>query len=446
MQNSGFAPRRRLLLTGKILLFTLLFFLMASILGMMVYPKSGDTAPRLYYYRQADEAPDVLFLGTSAVFYSVVPTYFEEVSGLTCYNLSTPAQTMQSSCALLVESLREGKKPKTVALYTNIRRFCTERTVDWTYQVTLNLPPSLNQLRLIAESFPPDSWPEAAFKCIRGRENLTVGAILENLRAQYTLDQETDGVPEALVPYIGRGYAYSEEAQDPNRVIVPTWDHFSEDAVSEAAYRRIVSLCRENGIELVLFTVPRLPANIILSGDYDGFHRCMERFAERDGIGFWDLVYVRREHLEVAPEHFMDGYHANSSFAFPFTELLATMFRERAQGTLDLSKYVFDSYDDYLRLHHGINGLYSGSRIYTTKDGRQYIVIRAALGADTGAEYRVTWLRDGEAPAVVSDWSAKDHPVIGNALPAGDYTLRIEARQPGGGAPEQTLEQVFTLA
>lgn len=441
MQNS-----KAWVIPVKIIAFLLVCVLMAEGLGALVYPKTGETTPKMVEYEHRTDSPDILMLGTSAMYHAIVPLLLEDITGQDCADLCTPAQTMLSSYTLLVESIDQGKIPDAILLYTNIRRFCRERGSNYDYQVMANLPFGYNKLRMLVNGFELEDWPEAMLKAVRGRENFNLKKINANLHADYVMKSSTDGAPEEYLPYLGEGYGYETDAQIPDAVILDSYDEFYLDAVDTTYFDRIVDLCNKHDIDLIMMCVPRLPASIIYSEDYDGFHQYMQQISEVSNIQFWDLTYIRPEYMEVSAEHFRDCYHGNSSFAFPFTKILGTMLNEHFSGTLDLDQYLYDDYETYLQLHKGVNGLFLKDKLYNTSTLKNYLNVDAALGADTVMEIRVSVApKDSEDFTLFMDWSETNRVVFGNDLAPGKYQVKIEARQIGSEAVEQTIIKTYTI-
>ncbi len=454
MRNSDPA-RRRLPIAGKILLFLLLFFLMITALNALLVP-NGSIAR---YYREK-QSYDAVLMGNSTVLY-LAPLLVDEVSGLDTYNLSSPMQTLSSSYEILRESIAHGAKPDTVLLYLHIRRFQREEGTQYDYGIVHDLT-GARKLEMLKNDFRIDEYPEALLPCMYQRDRLlsAIDSILGTDAEEPSAIDEGTAVSrriaqdaETAAAYFGKGFlSTSTIHQDPARIALGFTDHFYTDQLNQSALEslgKIVSTCRENGIDLVFFTLPALPGNLLAtSGEgYGAFHDFAASLAKQYGVPFWDLTYLRPEIAAVDCTFFMDSRHGNASFTLLFSKLLGQMLREYRQGVFQPERYFYDDYETYLETYHGINGLYSNGKIHTLQDAsdRQYVVVNAALGADTEVEYRVSLLTDGGEPVLLRDWNRNDHAVIGKALPAGDYTLRIEARQRGGDAPEQTLDQVFTL-
>lgn len=441
--------KKNWIIAVKIVAFVLLFCLMAEGLGLLVYPKGGDTTPKMVAFRNSDEQPELMLLGTSAVYNAVIPLKLEEITGLKVTDMCTPGQSTLSSLTLLRDMIQQGKIPDTIVMYTNIRRFVRVGRDEWDFQVMANLPMGLNKLNMLVRGFPVEEWPEAMLKAVRGRENFTIDMMREIWHSDYVQSDNAEYAPEEIRPYIGRGYLYKTQAQDPAAIDLPAGaiDVFSLDTVNRAYYDEIVALCRKHDIDLILFCIPRLPATIVAAGDYDGFHKYVTEIAAADGVAFWDLTYVHPELLEVRPDHFSDGYHANTAFALPFTELLGKMINEYMAGTLNMADYVYEDYDKYLQIHKGINAIFAKNKLDRKSSTLRYLDVQLVLGAETEAEFRMLLAPTGtEDWFVFRDWGTETRVMFPDgATPAGTYDVKIEARQLGGEAAEQTIRRTFEL-
>ena len=439
---------KKLIIAVKIVAFVLIFCLMAEGLGVLVYPKTGETTPKMVLYRQQEETPDVLMLGTSAMYRAIMPLLLDEITGLDTTDLCTPAQTMLSSYTLLKDTIKQGKIPDTLILYTNIRRFCREKGSNYDYQVMANLPLSLDKLQMMYYGFEVEDWPDAMLKAVRGRENFTLKAMKRNLRSTYKLTSNPKDAPEELQQYIGKGYNYSDVKQDPAAIVLPNnaIDEYSPETADRTWYDKIVALCKEHDIDLIMIAVPRLPATILAAGDYDGYHKYMEQIAAENGTQFWDLTYMHEHVMQVKAEHFQDGYHGNTSFAEPFTRVLGEMINEYRAGTLDKSEYLYDDYETYTKLHPGIQAIFTKDKLQQSKDYKNYLDVLLVLGADTEAEYRVLVATENtEEYVLFQDWSQAPRVVFGkDSLPDGRYDVKIEARILGGEI-QQTLVKPYTI-
>ena len=358
------------------------------------------------------------------------------------HQIATPVQTMRGSALLLEALLERGEKPDVLLLYTHIRRMRRESS-DFDKVLYQAMPMSRAKVRMLL-SFAAEDIPEAMLPAVYNRELLFGGAE----------DSPAQDVPGALAAemaeiedYYGRGFVSRTELaqmQDPARVRVGNYDQFTAASVTpscEEALRRIAAMCRENGIELILLGLPFLPANVIATtGEgYHGFHAYTAALAEELGVPFWDLTYLRAEKAVIDSSCFIDARHGNARFSLRISRVLGDMLREHRAGTLETEAYLFDDYEEYLRQHRGINALYAGD---TLRDGR-CVNVNVALGADTAAEVRASIVDADGGRTLLRDWSAEKRVYL-DGLPAGEYRLIFEGRQPGGEI-EQTLEKVYTI-
>ena len=491
MRDSEPARRRRLLIAVKIIVFIILFALLVTFLNRRFV--SDD---RIAQYLNTGEPSDAVFTGTSSAI-RIAPLLVDEVSGLNTYNIATPLQTLSDYSLLLQESIVRGAKPGRFLVYLNLRIFSRE-TSGYDYGIIRNLTGS-RKIRMLFGAFSADEYPEALLPCVYRRNTLLKKIdrlFVKKAAAQDTSEDESESLemivesddpetpeesdtasaePEAsnggladeyarieariaqdlesLEKYYGKGFRMRQtKYQDPYDPIVKSVDEFYAGQVDQEAIRsldEIAEICRQNGIEMILYTLPSMPEYILSTrGEgYGGFHDFVSGLAEKYGVPFWDLTYIRPEIAEVDSTIFRDTRHGNASFSMRFSRILGQLLREHRDGTLNEEKWFFDDYESYQKLYPAqIYSVKSDGKILKNKSGGQYIVIKAAYGRNVRPEYRVTLLNDGEDPVELCSWTENDHAVIGADLAPGSYSLMIEARQVGAEETERSLVRTFKLS
>lgn len=415
----------------KIVAFTVLACLLIDTMGKLVYPKNGRSYRIMKQQRESD-APDTMLLGTSVTYRGFVPLYYDALTGEDCLNLSTPAQTMPESRALLENTLAMGKAPKRLFLFMNIARLVRNNVSDYSYQVIENLPMGIPKIRLLLSSFRISQWPEALLKAYRARENFDLKKMRSISKRTGVPDVDPTGVPEELQQYLGKLYSsWEADAQDPDYVNLGTYDHFSVGEilpVNQRALDTIVSLCKQNGIKLILFSQPRLPHNAFASESWDDFNRYVTEYAEQNGIAYWNLMYLKDEVLHTSTEMFADGYHPNSTLAFPLTAVIAEMENKDKAGTLDLKDYLMDSYADYAALHADDFAPILMERDEFNARVDRYFPLRVTPAGDKTWEFRVSYGKtENGAYTVLSDWFSGDEADL-SAVPRGNWYIMVESR------------------
>jgi hypothetical protein len=108
------------------------------------------------------------------------------------------------------------------------------------------------------------------------------------------------------------------------------------------------------------------------------------------------------------------------------------MLKEHEDGTLDISRYLFDSYDEYLKINNRIAGVYTGK---LSKDRTIRAYAAAGAGVETEFRFLLANIKDGKYK-VIQDWSAKEKIDLSKQSKK-KYWLMVEARQIGNEEAEQ---------
>jgi hypothetical protein len=261
-----------------------------------------------------------------------------------------------------------------------------------------------------------------------------------NLSPTKTIDPAD--YPDEIFPYMGKGYMYEDGQQIPGENVIGAISRFDIKNVKTKNIEylnKIIALCKERNIDLIFLARPRLAANIIVDGSYGEFHDYVQKLADKNNVPFWDLVYLRPEVLKIEDSMFMDGYHANYTLAFPLSQLVGKMLKEHMAGNFNKQAYLFDTYDEYLRINNRIAAVYAGELSKS-----KVISANAVTGADVKVEFRflLSVKKNGEY-TVIQDWST-DNQVDLSKERKRKYWLMVEARQTGtvGEAEQRTRKSI----
>ena len=110
---------------------------------------------------------------------------------------------------------------------------------------------------------------------------------------------------------------------------------------------KMVELCRENDIDLILITVPVSDYRIAKYTDIENIRQWYADYADENGIDFYDFNLLKnRSELFDDNKDFQDNQHLYNTGADTFSKEFATLMKERAEGK-DISSYFFETYPDY---------------------------------------------------------------------------------------------------
>ena len=331
-----------ILLTGIIL--TLLFGMNQILLPKFFYNQTwSGSATATGFYEMPENSVDVITLGSSHMATGFIPQELYDSYGITAYNLSSDQQNLLISYYWLKEAL-EYQSPKVVVLDVyllhsynkkeplNSSEASQRRTLDYMQWGKVKAKAVRDIVSLDSKQ---DFW-SYFFTNIRyhtrWQELNCEDFSLAELESHYELK---GFVP--LYHLISDQVQYAPFQKDSTRQesILPTMEKYLD---------RIVELCRENNIELILIKTP--------ASNYDSAKdRAVEKYAQEHGVTFLD--FNLEENYQALNFDFLqdmaDGDHANVRGAVKITKYLGNLLQEK-YGLGGGANGAWEETEEYFRL------------------------------------------------------------------------------------------------
>ena len=250
------------------------------------------------------------------------------------YLLATPVQRIDGSYHLLKDALKKNDI-KTVYLdmyYKQYRSIPKERTdvqMDYIYCITDYMPMSVNKASFLLEASGADRYIENFLPAARyGNYLLDYERMERIIKAKRTEEYRNYGVMPtmwnseyAFCQGSPRLYGYIEEGE-----LEPVGDMIMSD-YSLRHLDKMVKLCKDNDIELVLLVTPVSNFWLEAMGDYDKYYEFLKDYAEEADVEYYDFNLVRDEVFHQVPEYYIDTHHLSGQGALDYTKLLCDMMR-----------------------------------------------------------------------------------------------------------------------
>lgn len=380
---------RRILLMGVLLVG---IFGVINVLNRLLVEPEEWSRFVLYHFEHREEPIDQLWLGSSHVYRDINPDIMDELSGQKNFNLSTSAQDFSQSFLLLQEADKKYEL-KHVYLEMYFRIHLKEREQEYynvatQFKVWDYLPDSEMKQQMITNYDPDGERPAVYMPFVRYRKYIfDSDHISARIREREDLDHtgyKTDtGMKE-------NGYWKMDNVMA-ERGCVRTNQliRLEEEPLSEAAENyllQIITYCRENEIELTLFSSP-MPELSILSEvqDYDNYVNKIRRIAEEYSLEYYDFNLCREEYLPIGElDYYMDWSHLNDAGVSLFTPVLYDVV------TNDRADYFYDSYEEKLKQTEP--SFYGLIRNGEDENGKMQYEI--ASNRENGIEYRIEFVPD----------------------------------------------------
>ena len=295
-----------------IVIFIILFLLVQEVISpKWYYPQVIDsTADSLdELYSLPKDSVQALFIGTSAVQYSVDPMRIYELNNYTAVNLSTPDQPIKVTYALLKEAFRT-QSPKVVFLdvnwlfekpffganyrYTLDDMHFGKNKIELAKEYANNYEKDKKTVAFLSAFFPMflyhDRWNEL------GAHDFDLGADRELYRKGYFLfpvisgcDSDTDSVNSVFDEIMKNAEGTSMVNSGLMPVSTPYFLGISQDNLTE--YLKIKQLCKEHEVDLVLIKIP----SAVLPQSKESWPRLrsdlVKEISTEYDIPFLDLMY-----------------------------------------------------------------------------------------------------------------------------------------------------------
>lgn len=266
--------------------FCLLFWMAQRLLCAKWLGGAEQTSVWMEYREQEPDTVDALFIGTSHTYSAIDPMYIYENSGITSFALSGPGMRFDLSYLVLKDAIRT-QRPKVVFLDMSSVHFDRQQTEERIHKILDQLPLSKEKLEFTFDTDNEEmSTLDALFPLLRYHSRWES---LEKEDFQY-LAGSTE-VPVWKGHYV-------------NYRVVKTDFHFYEDGGKDGEchiegraldyLRKIDQLCKEEGIQLILYKIPT-PSWYKLQSDGSA------KLAEEFGVPYLELFYCLDE-IGINPE------------------------------------------------------------------------------------------------------------------------------------------------
>lgn len=395
------------------------------------------------YYAHSENI-DNLFLGSSHVYYDIDPYMMDKLNQGNNFNLSSGSQLLNGSYYLLKEVNKTHKLSHVyLELYYDVStgnygNYYDNYALNW--RNTDYMRWSSNKMEYIYFMCKKEHYPETVLPLLRYRSKLfdteyiadqiTHKSEKEYKDYKYTIKNEA--TDEIKVEYRDKGYCYNAgECRlfdisliwKKNKILDE--NPMTEDA--ELYLRRIIEFCRDEGIDITLFSSPVYELQMISVGNYDAYVKQIQKIAAEYGMNYYDFNLCKEEHFPIqSQENFFDIGHLNSVGAERFT---AFLWKVTEENRVD---YFYDSYLEKLKnSEEAFYGL-----VYS--DDEEMRCYQIASNREKGMEYRIESLsEDGEDYICLQDYSEnKEFQMNGNE----HGVFRIAVRKTGDQDAFRTCE------
>lgn len=281
---------------------------------------------------------DVLFVGSSHCYRSIIPSIMDNNINKYTFNLGTSSQDMDGSLALIKETLKYHDVSEIyLEMYYSIalsEAYLEREQLTKTYIISDYMRPSLNKLEYLLEASSREHYPNSFIVARRNWDKIFDINYIFNLINQKSQDSyinyrwirnEND-----IEYYEERGFVANISSLES----MVSWNNSAWDSIEtnyisqdwENSLYEIIDLCEKNGITLVLFTAPMPASTIIGKTNYDEYINYVRNIATQHNIKYYDFNLCKDSYFStINNEYFMDNSHLNLAGAEAFSEIFSSL-------------------------------------------------------------------------------------------------------------------------
>lgn len=325
---------------------------------LIVDDTASYTRLTLHEMYESESNIDILFVGASLVYRSLVPGVADDYFDAYTFNLGSSNQQMDASLVLIKEAL----------MYHDVKQIYLEVSYDiallednkdrtqmiGTYIVSDYLRPSLRKAIFLLRASTPEHYANSFIPARRNPEKLFDFAYIKELVKKKSdisyrsYECEWIRSKEAIDYYVDRGFVANDSVYEAALENLPECEPIDLSAISEDwkyYLKEIIDFCQKEGIQLTLFSAPKPKVTLTGKGNYDEYYMFMQELAEEAGVPYYDFNLCKAQYFDSEDMiYFKDGTHLNANGAKKFTELFASLFTQR----ITAEELFYTSYQEKL--------------------------------------------------------------------------------------------------
>ena len=358
------------------------------------------------------ENVDMVFIGGSRTYRSFDTKIFDDELDLeNTLNQGCPAQRTTFSYYLLKDTL-ERFHPKYVVIGSTYNGMIYEQdTRDMLYNLDrLNLK---NKLECVLDHYGFNLGVQVLIERQHYINNLYPSKIKRNITEKNTFSKGEPIKDGAVVR--PSGYRGEHDSIEPGSVTFEygtTSGNFDKKEINDRQfeyYDKMVKLCKEKGIKVILVSGPCSLMNVYRTINYQGAVDYYTEYAKENGITYYNLNYIKDREKIFPDEMFIDKLHLNYEGGKRASEIFVKIIKDEIAGK-DTSHYFYKDLDD---LKKDVKRIPTCSCGVSCEAGK--IIVRATSfhNDDVTPKYRLlvakpTESGEEEKYSVIANWSTKD--------------------------------------
>lgn len=404
-----------------------------SVLSYVLIDDADDEVRYAMHELYKQENIETLFLGSSHVFCGYDPRTLDEALGENTYFASTPVQKADGSYYLLKEALKKNhiKKVYLDMFFYQYRDIPAKRSsaqMYYIYCITDNMENNWNKIEFLLNASSCELYIESFLPAARYGNYLLDRKRLERVVKSKRSEEYVNY--ENAPPSFYKGAMISPDVSGSPKMIITTDEtEMAENIISKYSLEclnKIVKLCKEEEIELVLVTTPFTNFYVQAIGNYDTYYEYVKEYAKANDIEYYDFNLCKMDILDMENEDFMDYHHLSGKGAVKYSAVFADVMV--SYDETERQKLFYDSVQEKM---DNLPPQTMGILLQKSIDEENVYFISTIANYDADVEYRICILdEEGNEKELIHDFSDEN---IVRASPDGEAAFKITVRDKSTG-------------
>lgn len=386
-------------------------FAINGVLSYVLIDNADDEVRYAMHELYEQENIETLFLGSSHVFCGYDPQILDVALGENTYLASTPVQKVDGSYYLLKEVIKnnELKKVYLDMYFWQYRDTPAKRGSEqmyYIYCITDNMKNSWNRIEFLLNASGCEQYIEGFLPASRyGNYLLDLNRFERVVKSK----RNSEYINYENAPANFYKGAMITSGQVGNPKMITTADEagiakISENVISEYSLKnldKIVKLCKEEEIELVLVTTPFTGFCVQSIGNYNTFYEYMKNYADANDIEYYDFNLCKTDILDLESEDFLDFHHLSGKGAAKYSAVFADVMT--SYDKTERQELFYDSVEEKM---NALVPQTMGIFLQKSIDEENMYYITTIANFDVDVEYRICTLDEqGSENELIQDFS-----------------------------------------
>ena len=319
----------------KFTIFTVIFYILCFIVAFLICDEHSSYTRIFMHEFYAQKNIDNLYLGASHVSHGLLPSLAEELTGESHFCTGSAGQTIEASHAILKQAVKTHKIKRVfleldfaVASYPAAK---DRRGFKADYIIAKHLRNPAVKFVFLFSLSSPEFWINSILPIGKDKHmTLHPKELLYRWKSFFNGEYFNYVYHDKDAEYGGKGCLLDIRLVKDGS-FMNTYDEFPIDVsiITEEwknTVDKIIKICKDNNIELVLYSMPCSDFYLIEKGNYDDYYKFCKDFVESRGFEYYDFNLANEKYLSLRDSDFHDDNHLSKQGVYKWTNFLCDYF------------------------------------------------------------------------------------------------------------------------